>query len=380
MNGKKRNIAIGCLFFIAWTGTVPAWGAKTQPPPRQVTGYYYDPAEGKIIPKYDDLSPQGVATYLYLKDHPDYYKYLQSLSYSSFRTLDAQYIPYLSPAQIASMPNSDWFNTLSPAQKATLTPEQIQAINTSRVSIGVLSADQRMFLTDKQLLDMGNRYSDYRYVPADKIKILSEDQISSIPNTDWFNTLSAEQKAALSVKQVQAIMTSVVSIGALPADKRLNLTNQQISNIGTRYSDFRYVPDNKVQVLSAAQIATIPNTDWFNTLSASQKAALSSQQIQAINTAAVSIGTLPAEQRTNLTDQQISDINTRYSDYRYVPTEKITILSPAQISSIPNADWFNTLSNAQVQTLTQTQVLSIPASYYNSIKSRLTSEQKAWRP
>ncbi|MDD5669982.1 MAG: hypothetical protein PHE58_08150, partial [Candidatus Omnitrophica bacterium] len=193
-------------------------------------------------------------------------------------------------------------------------------------------------------------------------------------------TLSASQKAALSSQQIQAINTAAVSIGTLPAEQRTNLTDQQISNIGTRYSDLRYVPDNKIQVLSSAQIAAIPNTDWFNTLSASQKAALSSQQIQAINTAAVSIGTLPAEQRTNLTDQQISDINTRYSDYRYVPTDKITILSPAQISSIPNVDWFNTLSNAQVQTFTQTQVLSIPASYYNSIKSRLTSEQKAWRP
>src|SRR5262249_23071200 len=49
---------------------------------------------------------------------------IQGLPYQEFQSLDPAQIPYLTLAQVASIPTMGWFDTLSAADKAALTPTQ----------------------------------------------------------------------------------------------------------------------------------------------------------------------------------------------------------------------------------------------------------------
>jgi len=55
-------------------------------------------------------------------------------------------------------------------------------------------------------------------------------------------------------------------------------------------------------------------------------------------------------------------------------------VTTALIAAIPSSYEFNLISTDRVQSFTQEQVLAIPAAYYDSIKNRLTAEQRSWRP
>jgi hypothetical protein len=118
-------------------------------------------------------------------------------------------------------------------------------------------------------------------VPVNMIAILTPSQISTIPSTGWMNTLTADQKAQLTAAQVGAINTAVVSIGAIPANLRGNLTPAQIAAISS-YGDFQYIPSNMIQYLTADQLNRIPSQGWANTLTAAQIQALTYAQLQGL--------------------------------------------------------------------------------------------------
>ena len=265
---------------------------------RSVTGYYYDPNKGDIMPKYDELSPSQVKAYLHIKKNPDYLNEIEDMSYRDFRDLDPGFVMYLPLESIEAL-NDGRFRRLSDEWKNQMTEEQIHALDLSSVRILRLTEEQREFLNPEQIQSI-TRAGDYRYVPVSLIPELTDSQISSINDGNY-----------------------------------------------RRFTD-------------------------------EQKLAMTEDQIMELNTASVRLSRIPETQREALTTDQIQSI-TRVSDYRYVPVSKISDLTTSQVSSI-NRNNFNRLSNSQVQVLTEPQVLAISDSYYDSVKNRLTDEQRAWRP
>ncbi len=135
---------------------------------------------------------------------------VRALTYGNFRYLSATQVDYLTPAQIATIPNSDWFATMSADARASLDEAQVQGLNTANVSIGYLTADQRELLSAAQVQQL--TYGNFRYVPVDRIAELTATQLGTIPSTSWFNTLSSDQRAALTVEQVRALPTTLSGV------------------------------------------------------------------------------------------------------------------------------------------------------------------------
>jgi hypothetical protein len=293
-------------------------------------------------------------------------------SYGDFQYVPADKVTSLTPAQVATIPSTGWMNTMNTTQLEALTPAQVQAVNTANVSIGSLPADQRNQLTAAQIAKISS-YGDFQYVPVSMVISLTPAQVATIPSTGWMNTMTSEQKEGMTIAQVQAINTFNVSIGALPADQRSHLVPSQITGISS-YGDFQYVPTNMISILTPAQISTIPSTGWMNTMTADQKAQLTSQQVQAINTANVSIGAIPANLREDLTAAQVAKISS-YGDFQYIPVDKIKYLTAAQLNSIPSQGWANTFTAAQIQALTYAQIQGLTQQTYNYFKSNITPAQ-----
>jgi hypothetical protein len=293
-------------------------------------------------------------------------------SYGDFQYVPTSMVVALTPAQVATIPSTGWMNTMSSAQLEALTPTQVQAVNTAVVSIGALPSDKRDQLTTSQIAKISS-YGDFQYVPANMVTSLTPAQVATIPSTGWMNTMNAAQLEALTPAQVQAVNTMVVSIGALPADQRNNLVPSQIRGISS-YGDFQYVPTNMISLLTPAQISTIPSTGWMNTMTADQKAQLTAQQVQAINTADVSIGAIPANLRESLTADQIAKISS-YGDFQYIPVDKVKYLTAAQLNTIPSQGWANTFTAAQIQALTYAQIQGLTPQTYNYFKSNITPTQ-----
>jgi len=293
-------------------------------------------------------------------------------SYGDFQYVPANMVTSLTPAQIATVPSTGWMNTMTSAQLEALTPAQVQAVNTAVVSIGALPADQRNQLTTAQIAKISS-YGDFQYVPTGMVAALTPAQVATIPSTGWMNTMTTAQKESMTAAQVQALNTGVVSIGALPVDQRSNLVPSQITGISS-YGDFQYVPTNMVSLLTPTQISTIPSTGWMNTLTADQKAQLTAQQVQAINTAVVSIGAIPAGLREDLTAAQIAKISS-YGDFQYIPADKIKYLTSAQLNTIPSQGWANTFTPAQIQALTYAQLQGLTPQTYGYFKSNITPAQ-----
>ncbi|MDD5668751.1 MAG: hypothetical protein PHE58_01795 [Candidatus Omnitrophica bacterium] len=268
---------------------------------RDVTGYYYDPASGKVLQKLDNLTPSEVEDYFWRKDHIKEINVVRGLTYKQFNTVKSEYLKFLSPKQISSIPDAKGFTKyLTVDQRAQLTAEQVQALNVQKISIGYLTDAQRMYLSKTQVQKIG--YIDFPYLPVSKITDLSSQQIGSIPDSKAFKKLTIEQRSALTQNQVQALNTAKISIVNLPVAQREYLTTAQVQTLGG------------------------------------------------------------------------------YSEFKNLPVSKIQDLTPKQVSSIPNKTEFNKISTAQVQAFTQEQVLAIRASYYNQVKKRLSVQQLAWRP
>lgn len=187
----------------------------------KITGYYYDPTLGKLLPKYGNLSPKESEDYLNRAAIEQKISKVTSLSYKQFSKIAVEDVQYLTVAQIQSIPNVKQFNKLSEAQRAALTPTQVQAINVKKISISNLTETQRDSLSQVQINQV--KYADFKYVPVSKVNLLTAAQIKSIPSAAAFDQLSGAQIQALDKTQVKAIKAKVYN------EIKDSLTAQQIA-------------------------------------------------------------------------------------------------------------------------------------------------------
>ncbi len=135
---------------------------------------------------------------------------VQSLSYKEFPSVDADDVRFMTPEQVGSIPNNYYMGRIPSEVRAEFTTEQVQALDTSSVSISYLTPEQREDLTVDQIQDLG--YRDFRYLAPDQIPDLTPDQVGSIPNNYYFGQLSEAQRDAMTHEQIEAFDANVTRV------------------------------------------------------------------------------------------------------------------------------------------------------------------------
>ncbi len=281
---------------------------------------------------------------------------IRALPPSQFRYLTADQVQYLSAEQLAGITNASHFYNMSSDARAALGATQVQALDTSLISIGYLTETQREALTPDQIAEVTQ--SRLRYVPASQVEHITVDQLSGITNAGYFYNMSSDARAALDATQVQALDTSLISIGYLTETQREDLTPNQIQSVTA--SRLRYVPVSQVPHTTADQLSSITNAGYFYNMSPDARAALNSTQVQALDTSLISIGYLTEAQREELTVDQIQSVTA--SRLRYVPVSQVPHITTGQLSSITNASHFYNISPDARAALDATQVQALDTS------------------
>ena len=278
---------------------------------------------------------------------------IQSLSAKELQYLDAQQIRSVSPEQIASIPNGWIFGKIAEDARALLTPAQLRSLNVAQVGIKQLTPQQISELSAKQLLAV--QFQEFRYLSAGEVAFLSTEQISTIPSRWWFTRMSAEARAALNSDQVRALLVSEVGLDGLTPTQLTDLTTGQIKSLG--YKDFRFLTATQVPLLTADQVATIPDGWWFTRFSTEARAALTREQVQALDISKIDIRWLTEEQIAYLSADPITSLT--YEEFPHLNARQIQQLTPSQIGTIPSAGWFRRIDSTVRATLTADQIRSL---------------------
>ena len=294
---------------------------------------------------------------------------IQSLSFREFQYLTEAQTPLLSTDQVATIPNSWWFGRMSVEARAAITPEQVRSLAVAEVGVGSLTLEQVRALSREQIQSLG--YREFGYLTAEQIVDLTTEQVSSIPNEWWFTRSPEEARAAMTGDQVRALNVSEIHLGALTESQRAEIGVEQIQSL--TYRDFRYLNASQTPLLTTDQIATIPNSWWFGKISEEARAALSPEQVQALDVSVTGVSRLTPEQASQLTPEQVQALG--YRDIERLDADQIIRLSAEQLLTIPNQWWFERIPEDSRAALTDAQVQSLDVGVLGL--GSLTTEQIA---
>jgi prepilin-type N-terminal cleavage/methylation domain-containing protein len=301
-----------------------------------------------------------------------------STQLAAIRTDDVRYVPV---SRLADVPagtigaiNSDYaMGLISEDRRAAFNTAQVQALNTAVVSLVYLTDTQREQATSAQLANI--RTDDVRYVPVSRLADVPAATVARINSDYAMGLISADRRAAFNTAQIQALNTSVVSLAYLTDAQRALATSAQLANIRT--DDVRYVPPTRMGDVTTGAVGGINSDYAMGLVSADRRAAFNTAQVQALNTAVVSLAYLTDAQREQTTSAQLAAIRT--SDVQHAPASRMGEIPTATIAAISSDYEWGLVSTPRVQALTQAQILAIPAARYNVLRSRLTAQQQAWR-
>lgn len=293
-----------------------------------------------------------------------------TLPYFRFAELTAAQVPLLTPTQVATIPNGNWFNSLSKEARGALTASQIQSLNLQAVRVTLLTPEQVLALTIPQIQSL--RYYDFEYLSALQVRFLTPAQLATIPNTGSFITWSAEARAALTANQIQALNVAQIRLDLLTPQQVSWLTTAQIRSLP--YHEFAHLSAAQTPVLTAAQLASIPDTGSFITWSAAARGALSGVQVQSLNVAKIRLELLTPQQIASLTVNQIRSLP--YHQFSHLSALQIPQLTAAQIATIPDTGSFITWSQPARSALTAPQVQALNVAQIRL--DLLSPHQVAW--
>lgn len=295
---------------------------------------------------------------------------VQSLSFHDFHLLSAAQTPLLTPAQIASIPDTGAFITWSEAARAALTAPQVRALNTATIRLDLLTAAQVQVLTTAQIQAID--FYQFKYLSASQTPLLTGPQIASIPDSGTFVQWSAAARAALGAGHIQMLRVSTIGIDLLTPLQVTWLTTGQIQSLD--YFNFELLAPFQVVSLTPAQIATIPNTGSFIRWSNAARAALTPLQVQALDTGTIRLDLLTATQVSWLNVSQIQALD--FYQFPLLSAFQTPFLTAAQVATIPDVGTFGQWSSAARQALTPTQVRALRVATVRLFL--LTSQQRDW--
>ncbi|MDA0283348.1 MAG: hypothetical protein O3B86_08330 [Planctomycetota bacterium] len=278
---------------------------------------------------------------------------VQSLGYRDFQYLTVGQIVDLTNEQVASIPNEWWFTRSPEEARAALTGDQVRALNVSEIHLGALTESQRAELSVEQIRSLS--YRDFRYLNATQTPELTTGQIATIPNSWWFGNISAEARAALTPKQVQALDVSVTGVSGLSSEQSAQLSPEQVHALG--YRDFERLGPGQIVHLSAEQLATIPNYWWFERVPEDSRAALTDAQVQSLNVGVLGLGSLSTPQIAVLTTSQIQSVG--YREFERLNVAQSPQLTGEQLQQVPNQWWFERIPDDVRAALTGDQIRAL---------------------
>lgn len=204
---------------------------------------------------------------------------IQQLNYREFEHLTADQSPHLTAEQLGTIPNRWWFERMSEEARAALTELQVQALPVERLNLYGLADAQVAWLTNSQIQSL--YYRDFHRLSAEQIVLLTPAQISTIPNSWWFDDINEEVRFALTTEQVQALNVSRVSPTYISIRQRTELTPAQIASLSS--GDLRYLNADQVQHITREQMASIRNRWEFERMSPEARAALTRDQLLSLS-------------------------------------------------------------------------------------------------
>lgn len=296
------------------------------------------------------IEPAAVQTSAALLSTEDW---VHSLQYYQFNQLLPEHVQYLTPAQVASIPNTSYFAAMSAGARGAMNAAQVQALNVANIRINLLTPTQVGYLTTAQVQSLP--FWDFEFLAPAQVPLLTSGQIASINGTAVFDTWTAPAKAALTVPQIQSLNMSLVRPTVLSAAQLGSLTATQIQSIA--YYDLNLLTAAQIPYVSAAQMASIPTSGFIAALTPAARAALTAPQIQAINPAALSLPLLTPTQIAALTTVQVQSIP--FWDLHLLGASQIPLLTAAQVASINSASVLAAWSSASRAALTMAQVQSL---------------------
>ncbi|WP_428305276.1 G8 domain-containing protein [Lacipirellula sp.] len=304
-----------------------------------------------IVPtdEYDDSETVATAPALLAVIVPPW---LPTLTYQQFNLVTAETMPYLTTAQIASIPDADSFLRISEDARAAMTRTQVQALNIGKVGAGLLTAAQVSWLTPSQVQQL-KFYEFPRLLPS-QVPWLTAAQISTVPDPGAMQQWSAAQVAALTVQQVQAFNVRNVWLNWFSPTQISWLTVPQIQSLTDR--DFRFLNANQVQALTQTQVASIKegSVNYFSMWPAANRAALTRTQIPALNVNNFAVGLLTPTQMGWLAPGQVQQL--KFYDFPRLSPSQVPWLTAAQIATVPDPGAMQQWSAANVTALTLQQV------------------------
>ncbi|MFM9965219.1 MAG: G8 domain-containing protein [Planctomycetaceae bacterium] len=280
---------------------------------------------------------------------------VQSLEYDNFRYLNATQTPWLTAEQLASIDNSWWFGQIPAPARAALTATQVQALDIEDIGLEGLTVIQVNALTPDQIHEV--EYHDFDHLTPTQAPHLTVEQLASIDNGWWFGQMPDDARAVLNATQIQALNIELVGLDELTDSQVGWLSLDQIHDV--EYSDFDHLHVDQIDDLTTTQIATIPNCWYFEQIPEDVRAGLTVEQIQALNTAEVTVNHLTSTQRDHLTVTQILSIDEAYY-FRFLNAEQVTHLTPDQMSLFENEWQFHQLSDEAQAALSRAQLLAMP--------------------
>lgn len=204
--------------------------------------------------------------------------WILDLTYQEFGDLDPALIHYLSPEQIATIPNENWLRSLSYEARENLTVAQVQALQVDEFGIDSLPPKQISYLSTEQIHAL--EVKDFPLLGPNEIVRLTPEQIGSISTLALFYVIPAESRAALNQEHIQALDIGITGIRYLTGGQRTYLTPQQIKQVEPR--EFLYLTAEQVPHLTLAQMASIEMEGQFYVMSNEAQAALSREQLLSI--------------------------------------------------------------------------------------------------
>jgi DNA polymerase III psi subunit len=297
-------------------------------------------------------------------------QFVQSLQYWQFNLLTTSNVVYLTPTQVATIPNTFEFQKISQDVRDLFSIDQIQALRTGPVRISVLNATQISWLSTSQIQSL--EWFDYPYLSPAQIPQLSTAQIAVLNDPGPFADWTPAARAALTQPQVQALRVGAVRIDKLTPLQLTWLTTPQIQSL--QMWDFKFLSPAQIPLLTPQQIAEIPDPGPFADWTPAARAALTLPQIQALRVGTVWIDKLTSQQISWLTSGQIQSL--QVFDFKRLSPAQVPLLTPAQISELPDpgpfAEW--TSAARAALTLPQVQALRVGAVRID----KLTTQQIAW--
>ena len=293
---------------------------------------------------------------------------IRALTYRHFNSLSAEQTPYLSLEQVGSIPNGWYLNRIPEAARFALTASQVQALNVSNTGLSALAVDQISELSEAQIQSLN--YREFQRLALQQTPLLTADQLSTIPNSWWFGRLSDDARSVLTATQVQALRVDNLGLAGLTPTQVAVLALDQIQSLSFR--EFQYLTEVQTPLLSADQVATIPNSWWFGRMSVEALAAITPEQVKSLNVAEIGAGSLTLSQVRGLTRDQVQSLG--YREFQYLTPEQIVDLTIEQVATIPNEWWFARTPDETRAALTGDQVRALKVEILHL--GRLTEAQR----